>query len=159
MDALKRVNSKEVILVHVGGHPVKEYKAGLDRRIKELGLEKQVVFIGNKPVKEIIDFYKMADVFVNTGFRESYCIPILEALAAGLPTLTTKVGVAGDVISDGGTGYLIENERQLAEGIERLRKDKRLREGISKAGRKKAREFDWEAIISKLESVYREVLG
>ncbi|MDO8633703.1 MAG: glycosyltransferase family 4 protein [archaeon] len=106
---------EEVCLVHAGGWPDLEYKKYLEELVKQSNLENRVFFLGDKKIDEIVKIYSLADVFVNTGFNESYAIPVLEAMSSGLPVITTKVGVGKEIIKENENGFFIENKKDLLE--------------------------------------------
>ncbi len=151
---LKKQN-KDFAFVHCGGIINQRYMDKIGRLSKELGLEKNIIFLGRKNLEEIIDVYKCADVFVQTSFRESYCIPILEAMAAGLPIVSTNTGIASEIVENGRTGFIAENETEISKRLIELM-DLKFRENISKNCIETAKKFDWEKIIDELEDVYRK---
>lgn len=151
---LKR-QKKDFVFIHCGGVITQNYLEKIKKMAKELQIEENVLFLGKKNLEEIIDVYKAADVFVQTGFRESYCIPVLEAMGAGLPVVSTKTGIASEIVIDGKTGFIAETKEKIAESLEKLA-DENLREKISANCVETAKRFDWEKIIEKLEKTYSE---
>ena len=99
----------------VGGEATEEYK----RLREELGAE-HVHFLGFQKKNRLAEFYKAADVFVLPTREDIWGLVINEALAYGLPTITTDRCVAGlELIEDGVNGYIVpvEDATALAEKI------------------------------------------
>jgi glycosyltransferase involved in cell wall biosynthesis len=154
--SIKALNhlGEEAVLIHVGGISDTEYKKELDQLICQLGLTKRVIFVGKRDLEDIIKYYAISDVFLNTGFNESFAIPIIEAMAAGLPVLTTEVGIAPEAIVQGKHGFFIESEKQVAEKLKWLINHPQERKNISHENRQRAKDFDWTRIINQLEKIY-----
>ncbi len=102
----------------VGGEPTEEYLA----LTKELGLS-NVHFVGFKPKEELKKYYRAADVFVLPTRSDVWGLVINEAMACGLPVVTTTRCVAGlSLIRDGINGYLvpIDAPEVLADRLDRI---------------------------------------
>lgn len=84
-----------------------------------------------------------ADVFVTTSDHEAYGLTLIEAMAVGLPLITTDVGCVGEVVRDGEAGIVIpvRDEGALVRAMERMIVDRPFREHAHAAGRKKAFEL------------------
>ncbi len=87
--------------------------------------------------QDILSFYKIADVFALPSFVEGLPIALLEAMAMGIPSISTDVNAIPEAVFDRKTGLLIEpgDPSQLAAAIEELRQDAGLRQRISDSGR------------------------
>jgi glycosyltransferase involved in cell wall biosynthesis len=97
-----------------------ELRELVENAVRELGLQAHVCLLGNRPtVNELLPH---ADLFVLSSRREGLPMALLEALACGLPVVTTAVGGIPDVVKHGVNGFLVspENPQSLAEAIERL---------------------------------------
>lgn len=106
------------------------------------------------------NLFAQADIFVLPTVGECFGIASVEAMAAQLPVVTTRVGGAADIVDHGETGFLIEphSPRQLAAALDALLDDPSLRTRMAAAGRAKAeRHFDAatnaRAILSLLRGV------
>lgn len=158
LEILNELKIKDFLFVHIGGIGDEEYYRELKNIVKKFKLEKKVLFLGLKPLGEIIDYYNSSDMFIMTSYDESFGIPIIEAMAAGLPVLTTNLGVAKDAIKDKENGFILRNKKEASEIVERLYKDVKLRKKIGDEARKEAKKFDWKKIVKKIENIYKELL-
>ncbi len=105
---------------------------------------------------EMPDFYRQADVFVFPSLHEGSANVTYEALASGLPVITTFE--SGSVIRDGIEGFIVPsaNVEALKERIVRLMKDRELRRCMALAARRRAEEFTWGAFRQRLVVRARE---
>jgi len=87
----KKNNDTALVIVGDGGE-----RARLEEKVKNFGLTEKVFFEGWK--EDVLSYYKTSDVFLSTSLYEGYGLSLIEALASGLPVVTTDVGVAGDYV-------------------------------------------------------------
>src|SRR5438128_997612 len=101
------------------------------------------------------------DLFVLPSLFDSFPIAILEAMAAGLPVIATRVGGVPEVVLDGETGLLVEpgDPKRLASAIEMLASDASARRNMGKQGRARAQLFSWEDVIARTWRVYQEAVN
>lgn len=92
------------------------------RALEESGVQEAVEFAGYQSREMLVKLYQGAELFVLPSSQEGLCISMLEALACGLPVVSTRCGGPESVIVDGQTGLLVENGNPdaLAAGILRL---------------------------------------
>jgi glycogen(starch) synthase len=127
---------------------------------RALGVEKHVTFTGALPRNEVINAYASADAFVLPSLFEPFGIVLLEAMAAGLPVVASRVGGIPEVVSDGKTGLLVQpgDSRSLANALENLISDSALRRRLGAAGRVKATSYSWDGIVPQILDVYHEAM-
>lgn len=87
--------------------------------IEQLGLTSRVRFTG--PTSDVAAYYAAADVFALPTQYEAWGLVIVEALACGLPVLTSRLAGAAAVVQEGTTGYLLDNPNNPAEIAAKLR--------------------------------------
>ena len=123
-----------------------------------LNINDRVTFIGSVPQDELINWYSKGDIFVYPSLYENFGQPILEAAAAGLPIISTPVGVAQEIITENETGFLFNGQSQdLADRITQLA-DHNLRKKMGNAVRERARNlYGWEKIIDQYMDVYQSL--
>lgn len=119
----------------------------------------RVLFLGSKKHDEIIDYYSAADFSVLPSLMEATSISGLEAMAAGLPLIGTRVGGIPELVKDGENGYLCEpaDPSDLAQKITSL-----LAQDLGPFGRQSremvVRDFDWQRIADKTLAAYRMLI-
>jgi glycosyltransferase involved in cell wall biosynthesis len=161
IEALANVveNEPQVRLRIVGDGPERKTLKSLTKR---LGLEGKVTFAGFVPNAAVHEEYSQADVFVNASAAEGFATTCLEALASGLPVVSTRVGGFANAIKDGENGYLITDAdpSDLAARLRRLVADPTLVAVLSARARDLAeRTFDWDkAVIPQYLELYSRVI-
>ena len=163
IEALGQIPQRDARLVIVGEGPE---RPRLEGRVRELGLSARVEFRGRVSDAELRRAYEEADVFVlpsvldSRGDTEGLGVVLLEAMNYGVPVIASRVGGIVDIVSDNETGILVPpgDAAALAAALDRLLADPgRVRE-LGEAGRRRlAERFSWDAIVSRMESVYRSV--
>jgi UDP-glucose:(heptosyl)LPS alpha-1,3-glucosyltransferase len=141
----------DVQLAVVGADEVKSYS----RLAARLGVAGQVRFLGR--VERIDEAYAAADVALQPTHYDACSLATLEGLASGLPTITTRTNGAGELITPGQQGLLLENASDadaLADAMERLL-DPELRRGMAAAARQLSLDHDIESNYARIEAFYR----
>lgn len=131
------------------------YLDELKNLCKALNINDQVTFVGAVPQDELFNWYSKGDIFVYPSLYENFGQPILEAAAAGLPIISTSVGVARELITDNETGFLFTGDvQELADRITQL-SDQNIRKEMGKSLRQKARSlYGWKGIIKQYLDLY-----
>jgi glycosyltransferase involved in cell wall biosynthesis len=111
---------------------------------------------------EVTVLLAAADIFVLPSLHENQSFAILEAMAAGLPVLSTQVGGTPELVRHGVTGLLVPPAQPiaLADALGQLTADAALRHRLGCASREAVeREHDFDKFLGRLDSAYRDVLG
>ena len=113
-------------------------RAELESEIGRLGIGDRVHLLGER--RDVPELLARADVFVLSSASEGMPVSVLEAMAAGLPVVGSKVGGIPELVVDGETGLLVEpgDPDELAAAIGRLAADPELRRQLGEAGRERA---------------------
>jgi glycosyltransferase involved in cell wall biosynthesis len=131
--------------------PVKLLVAGKDDRApyqaiaRRLGIEERVTFL--EPAADVMQFYAACDVYVGPSVHDSSALPPAEAMACGLPVITSRNNGGSEKIAQGLDGFIIEDafdSEQLARLIRRLWEDPELRRRLGENAARTAREHTWE---------------
>ena len=142
-------------LIMVGEGPE---RAPAEQLCEELGIAKKVVFLGNS--NEIDKILCFSDLFLLPSQAESFGLAALEAMAAGVPVVSSNAGGLSEVNVEGVSGYLKEIgdlEGMAANAISILEDDDTLAR-FKKQARAEARKFDIDAIVPMYEEVYLKAL-
>jgi len=88
--------------------------------VLKLNLKENVIFEGWQ--RDVVSYLKSSDCLLLSSNYEGYGRAIIEALIFGLPVIATKVGIAPEVIENGGNGFLVEvgNEKEYLEALEKI---------------------------------------
>jgi UDP-glucose:(heptosyl)LPS alpha-1,3-glucosyltransferase len=124
----------------------------------KLGVSDSIIFTGFVP--EIKDYYAASDIFVFPTAYEPFGLVITEAMASGLPVITSKSAGAAELIRDGHDGLLLDepnNVNKIAEKIKFLIENESIRRQIGRNARKTAKDYSWDEIAKRTMEVYEEV--
>jgi glycosyltransferase involved in cell wall biosynthesis len=153
--AMVNVNAK-LVLIGQDPSPQKFYQRYLENLVKKLHLENKVLFIPRVPNTEIHKYYHSADIYATGMFYGGVSIPVLEAMAAGLPVVTGKLEKEkGRELVDE-VGIVVDNTPEgFAEAFNKLIKNPNFRKELGLKGQKLIEELDGEA---KERDIYLELL-
>jgi len=131
----------------------------LEQYVKELKQEKSIEFLGRIPHEIVLPYYQEASLFVFPSLNEGMSNAMLEALASGLPLVSTATGGASELVTDGENGFIIQfkNSQDIADKIEKLILDEDLRKKMSLASRARAEKMSWENVAEQYFAVYKQV--
>lgn len=135
------------------------YRKRLENQVKQLNLDENVIFTGNR--KDIPEILAGIDLFVLSSVSEGFGRAVAEAMACAKTVVATKAGGLSEVVEDGITGRLVspKNSTALAEAIIELLKDKKKAENMGIAGRKRVEKlFSIERNVKSIEELYKKIL-
>jgi glycosyltransferase involved in cell wall biosynthesis len=136
--AVARAHGDPAATLQLIGKPATEpYVAALHRYVAELGLATAVQFAGHASDATVASAYAAADVLVVTSEHEGFCVPVVEAMAAGLPVVAFDQGAVPEVL--GGAGVLVPDKDPyaMAAAIAALLRDTPRRNAVIEAGRRR----------------------
>lgn len=90
------------------------------RRAFELGVFDRVHFLGHVSDERLADLYRSASVFVMPSRHEGFCIPVLEAMAAGLPVVAARAGALPETVGPAGLTFTPDDSADLARQVRRI---------------------------------------
>ncbi|HTU82033.1 MAG TPA: glycosyltransferase family 4 protein, partial [Candidatus Acidoferrales bacterium] len=133
--------------------------ADLRAQAERLGVSDAVGFLGHVPPGEVATLLQRSVAFVLTSHSESFSIATLEALNAGAPAILSRLGGPLDIATEGETALFFTDgdAAGLAANVERLLDEPALRASLIERGRVRARDFDWDRVAERYETLYREV--
>ena len=137
-----------------------ELRSALRYTIEDLGLRDHVELVGAVPSAEVLRRMQQADVFVLSSVAEGISNAVLEAMASGLPIVTTRAGGMHEAVTDGVEGLVVpvRDIEALAAAIARVATDEPLRQKLGEAARRRAvAEFSLTRQIDVFEQMYRSL--
>ncbi len=156
------VQVPELHLWVIGTGPMGKPWRQLARR---LGLDRRVVFLGNVPEADLPLYYAAADLFVlpSTSRAEAFGLVLVEAMASGLPVISTELGTGTSFVNvHGETGWVVPPGAPgaLAEALNFLFSHPAERARMGRSARERARkEFDAGVMAERIAALYRQLLG
>ena len=150
LEAWEKLNLKDAELIIIG--TITKVSKPL---VKKYSHNKSIKFMGHqKPQK----FYKNADVFVFPTEREGSAKATYEAMASGLPQITTYQ--AGSIIENGKEGFIVKekNSKEIADKIKYFYNNRNAIIKMGKAARKKVEKYTWDDYSNRLYNFYQKVI-
>lgn len=151
LNALALLTDLPLRLLVVGNDDSNLYRAALG----QLGLQDRIRF--EKPSAEVLSFYGAADLYVGPSLEDAFNLPILEAMACGLPVIASAQAGASELVRDGETGFILRDprdHRKLAEFIRRVYTEEPLRAALGEtASRQVLANCGWDQNAEKTAEV------
>ena len=157
LDAFARLGERGATLLVAGEGPE---RAGLEEHARRAGIAGRVRFLGRR--EDAPRLLAACDVFVLPSRREGLGVAALEAMAAGVAVVATRVGGLGEAVEDGRSGRLVEpgDPEALARALEELLGDDALRARLAAAGPARVAEgYLASSMTRSYEALYLEVLA
>ncbi len=128
----------------------------LVKQVMQLDLGETVIFTGN--VANTEDYYAVSDLYVQCSHREAMPLSVLEAMAAGLPVVSTHVGGLADVVKDNGILVLDNDEEALYRAIEQIyAQTPEQRDAMCRASKGIVQNYSSLGMAQAYESIYRQM--
>lgn len=139
------LRSKNYICYYLGDGSEKDE---LEKQIKEKKLDDIIKIVGNKPNKEIQKFYQIADIFINPTLEEGFPRVLIEAMASGLPTVTTNAGGTADIVGELQSQFMvdIQDREGFAMKLKELIEDEVMQQKLSAENINQAKKFSTENV-------------
>jgi L-malate glycosyltransferase len=136
-----------------------ESRSAFERQVEELGLQASFLFLGRR--NDIPDVLASCDIAVLPSKAEGLPNAVLEYMAAGLPTIVSRVGGNSELVQDGITGLLVpaQDSAALAQALIRVLRDPQLARQIAANGQRMAtQDFSFERMVREADALYTELL-
>ena len=127
----------------------------------QLGLTDRVSFVGRLDREQMAELYRQADVMINPSLADNMPNSVLEAMASGVPVVSTNVGGVPYIVEDGVTALLVEpgSPKAMADALLRLASDQPLWRNLRDAGLAEVERYTWTRVAPVLSAVYRTAIG
>ncbi len=119
----------------------------------------EIVLTGPLPEEDLDALYRGASAFCYPSLHEGFGLPVVEAMARSVPTVTSRTSSLPEVAGDAALGVDPRSVSEIAEALRRVLTDTDLAERLAAAGRERAARFSWEETARRTLQVYREVLA
>ncbi|MGR3175960.1 MAG: glycosyltransferase [Candidatus Scalindua sp.] len=133
------------------------YKKIFDE-VKSNDLQKEVLFLGIVEDEDLPMLYNCADIFVYPSLYEGFGLPPLEAMACGVPVITSNTSSLPEVVGDAGIMVDPNDVNSLCEGICKVLEDRELRQRMRNMGLEKSKLFSWDKAARAILEIYDEML-
>jgi glycosyltransferase involved in cell wall biosynthesis len=133
--------------------------SGILARIAASPARERISVTGYVSPEELAAWYAKAEIFAFPSLDEGFGMPVLEAMAAGTPVVTSNRSALPEVAGDAAILVNPESTEEMAEVLRTLTQGEALRAALSSRGVERARLFTWEKAVAETWNVYREVLG
>ncbi|MEM8659996.1 MAG: glycosyltransferase family 4 protein [Pseudomonadota bacterium] len=131
-----------------------------ERLIGELGLKDKVQFVSGITTEQMVEYYARAAVAVVPSVYEGFGLPAGEAMACGVPVVSSDGGALPEVVGDSGVIVPAKNVTALVDAINELLLDAGRREVLGKQGRQRILDhFCWDVCAAQMVAYYRQVLN
>lgn len=127
--------------------------------VRKHRLTDSVHFTGFVPMDRLVTIYRGATAFVYLSLYEGFGLPVLEALACGVPSLVSNSTSLPEVAGDAALLVDPHDREAIREGLIRLLSDEDLRRRLADAGPRQAARFSWRQCAMATAQVYRSVVG
>jgi glycosyltransferase involved in cell wall biosynthesis len=155
----KKLPGLPVKLLIVGGGSLEK---NLKSMVMQSGLEKEVIFTGKVSHTEVPRYYNSMEIFAALSLSESFGVSVLEASACEKPVVVSDAGGLPEVVVDGQTGFIVPagNAEKAMEAIEKLVRDKALRNEMGKNGRNfVSQNFNVLNSVDRMVAAYEECVS
>jgi glycosyltransferase involved in cell wall biosynthesis len=158
LKALKIVHArdKKIMLLLIG--PKGQDHENVRKKIQELGLDSWVKMIGYLDDNELKNFYRLASALVYPSWWEGFGIPLLEAMACGIPVVTSRTSALPEAGGEAAVYSDPKSPEDIAEKILMVLEDHSLREKLIAAGKKQIHSFGWERAASHVLCFYECIM-
>lgn len=154
LQAMEKINMKNLKLMVIGGDKSDEF---IDLA-NNLGLIENIIFVGKS--KEVEKYYAASDMFVFPTVYEAFGQVITEAMATGIPVITSKYAGAAEIARDNYDILLLNNPTDISEIENKMRiliDNKQLRSYIGKNARKTIESYTWKETAKSMLKIYRNI--
>jgi glycosyltransferase involved in cell wall biosynthesis len=134
------------------------HEADLRARAQAQGVERDVRFLGWLPGEELEGLWQVADAFVYPSLYEGFGLPVLEAMARGVPVACSNASSLPEVAGEAAFMFDPHDERAIAAALERLLADRSEAERLRARGLERAQKFTWERTARMTLESYRRAL-
>lgn len=128
--------------------------------LKALKIDQHLTFVSGIETEELVRLYAEASVVVVPSIYEGFGLPAGEAMACGVPVISTTGGALPEVVGDAGVLVPVRDADAIATAVTELLKDDQKRESLGQAGRERIlKHFSWQVAAEQFVGEYQKVIG
>jgi glycosyltransferase involved in cell wall biosynthesis len=167
LSVIKRIEMliDAIAILHKNGHKLHMTIVGggpMEQQLKQIalqeGLSDLVEFMGRINPEEIPDIYRKNDIFISASIQEGMSNAMLEAMASGLPIITTRCEGVEELITDNGRVIERSSAEEVANAIQKLSTDHKSRKQMALAARNNAERFTWSRSAEDYVNLYKKLI-
>lgn len=159
LDAFAILRRRLQVRLIIRGEGWPAYARSLYEQVETLGLAESVSFLEYADEGTLRDLYLRAACLVLPSLGEGFGLPVLEAMACGLPVITARVSSLAEVAGDAAVTVNPYDSTELSDAMHRVLTDRDLREDLRARGLERARQFTWRQTAEQVSALLDEVVG
>jgi UDP-glucose:(heptosyl)LPS alpha-1,3-glucosyltransferase len=155
LESLAQLRDLPLVLLVAG----KDDSIPFEARIRQLGLQERVAFLPSR--SDVQWYYAAADAYVGPSLEDTFAQPPAEAMACGLPVITSATNGTAEIMTDGVDGLIIQDPADvagLASRIRMLHDDPVLRQRLGEQASLTAQAYTWDRNGEQIRAIFTEVL-
>jgi glycosyltransferase involved in cell wall biosynthesis len=125
---------------------------------RQLEMTQRVTFTGFVPDEALVTLYNAATMLVLPSLNEGFGLPVVEAMACGLPVAASRRGSLPEILGSAGLLFDPENDEEIASVLARLLEDGGLRQRLRSDGLRRAESFSWKAAAAEAIHLFEEMV-
>jgi glycosyltransferase involved in cell wall biosynthesis len=156
IESLAQLRDLPILLLVAGKDDAIPYEA----RIRELGLQGKVAFLPSRA--DVQWYYAAADVYVGPSLEDTFAQPPAEAMACGLPVITSATNGTAEIMTDGVDGLIIKDPTDvagLASRVRQLYDDPALRQRLGEQASQTSQAYTWDRNGEQIRAIFAETLS
>ena len=159
LDAFAILRRRLRVRLIIRGEGWPAYTRSLYEQVETLGLGECVSFLEYADEWTLRGLYLRAACLVLPSLGEGFGLPVLEAMACGLPVVTSRVSSLAEVAGDAAVTVNPYDATELSDAMHRVLTDRTLRQDLRRRGLERARQFTWRQTAEQVSAVLDEVMG
>lgn len=140
-------------------HPELTSIKKVNKLIKDLNLEDEIIRPGRIGKGDLIAFYNLATLYIQPSFYEGFGLPVLEALSCGTPVICSNAGSLKEVGGEAAVYFDPKNKEQFVKVTGEILVDIPLQKKLSELSLKQANKFSWDKVKQETVEVYQKILN
>jgi len=150
------LEKSDIKFVLVGDGPEKRK---LESLVKQLNIERYVIFIGEVPWEVVVNYYRIGDVFISASQSETQGLTYIEALASGLPVVAKADPCLEGVVENNVNGYTFDHKEGFLQALDMILYNKQHKEKLAAGATRSVGKFSENIYAENVVLTYRDVLA